>query len=147
MARVRGSGSIPADIAIVGESPGRSAAQFGHPFAGPLCRFVLPLILSMPSSVFLTNAVQVPRIGVGGRIRKTSKSDILEDLKFLREELGKVNPRVTIALGKIATDALFMLGEDPIILPHPRFARIRKNAWPIWIKLVKKTAKEVERLL
>lgn len=144
--RVRGVGSVPAKIMIVGEAPGPVEAKEGQPFAGPLAKFIVPLVLAMRRTVYITNAVQRPRFSKG-RIRKTSREDMLEDLPYLEEDLKEVRPRVIIALGKIASAALFLLGQSrkTISLPHPRHVRIRKNAWNHWLAIVADTSKEVER--
>jgi uracil-DNA glycosylase family 4 len=146
--RVHGSGSVPADVVIVGEAPGKVEAETGVPFSGPHGKYVDVLIGAIGAPVFVTNAVQRPRFS-GGRIKKTAMKDVWEDLHFLRKELELVNPVVVITLGQLAYQAIdeVRLSAHVLELPHPSHFRIQKDAWRKWRRLVRRTATRVHGLL
>lgn len=144
MNRVSGYGPVPADVMVVGEAPGRIEAETGVAWTGPLRRFMEALEEALPGPVYVTNAVQRPRYGKGGRIRKTTASDVDEDLELLREEIASVGARDFVAVGLLAQRALGALGVDHVRMPHPRRVRIGRNAWRRWKGYVNAVAKEIQ---
>jgi DNA polymerase len=109
---VFGQGSGPAEFMLVGEQPGDSEDKTGLPFVGPAGRILdhaLQEAGADRNSVYVTNAVKhfknVPR-GKRRIHQRPTRYEIERCRWWLDQELKLVRPRVTVALGALATWAL-----------------------------------------
>ena len=115
-ATVFGEGRPDAPLALVGEQPGDQEDKQGHPFVGP-AGHVLDRALRASGinrdDVYLTNAVKHFRWTARGKRRihqRPSGSEILACHGWLEAELAVVGPRITVALGAVAGEAIFGRG-------------------------------------
>jgi DNA polymerase len=114
---VFGEGPLDAEILLVGEQPGDREDVQGRPFVGPAGRLLDTALEGAGidrERVYLTNAVKhfKWRPGAGKRRihDKPSWGEINACLPCLHAELELVAPRVVVALGATAVQAL--LGRD-----------------------------------
>lgn len=100
---VPGEGNIEADLMFVGEAPGRDEDIQGRPFVGRAGRLLTKIINAMQrerKDVYITNVVKCRPPN-----NRTPNPDEIEQCKgYLLEQLGMIQPRVVVALGKVATD-------------------------------------------
>ena len=112
---VFGEGSHTAAITFVGEQPGDQEDLAGHPFVGPAGKVLNDALAEAGierSEVYLTNAVKhfkwVPPERGKRRIHKKPRAaEIRACRPWLDFELDAVKPRVLVALGATAAQALF----------------------------------------
>jgi uracil-DNA glycosylase len=110
---VFGEGPEKALLMLVGEQPGDSEDTAGHPFVGPAGRLLDRCLAEAGidrARTYVTNVVKhfkwVPR----GRRRihsKPSPREIEACFPWLEAEIAAVAPRVVVALGATAAQALF----------------------------------------
>jgi uracil-DNA glycosylase family protein len=110
---VFGEGSERAAIMFVGEQPGDSEDLAGHPFvgsAGKLLDRCLKAAGIDRRQAYVTNAVKhfkwVPR-GTRRIHSKPSSMEIAACFPWLEAEIAVVKPRIVVALGATAAQALF----------------------------------------
>jgi uracil-DNA glycosylase family protein len=110
---VFGEGPRSAEVMMVGEQPGDQEDRQGHPFVGPSGR-LLDSVLEEAGidrrRVYVTNSVKhfkfVP-IERGRRLhKKPSAGEVRACHPWLEEEIRLVKPRVIVALGATAAQAL-----------------------------------------
>ncbi|HKH82255.1 MAG TPA: UdgX family uracil-DNA binding protein [Gemmatimonadales bacterium] len=110
---VFGEGSAAAEVMLVGEQPGDQEDRQGHPFVGPSGK-LLDLALEQAgidrSRIYVTNSVKhfkfVP-IERGRRLhKKPNAGEIRACNPWLREEIRLLKPKVIVALGATAAQAL-----------------------------------------
>jgi uracil-DNA glycosylase family protein len=114
---VFGEGPPNAEAMFVGEQPGDQEDRVGHPFVGPAGKLLDAGLAQAGidrSRVYLTNAVKhfkfVP-IERGRRLhKKPSPGEVRACKPWLLEEIRVVQPRVIVALGATAAQAL--LGKE-----------------------------------
>jgi uracil-DNA glycosylase len=114
---VFGEGPPGAEAMFVGEQPGDQEDRLGHPFVGPAGKLLdagLEQAGIDRSRVYLTNAVKhfkfVP-IERGRRLhKKPSPAEVRACKPWLMQEIHLVQPRVIVALGATAAQAL--LGKE-----------------------------------
>jgi DNA polymerase-1 len=103
---IGGDGPTGSDVVFVGEAPGPEEDRAGRPFigrAGKLLDQRLKNIGMERSSIFITNAVKC----FPGRIRRPTLDERKACSKaFLHDEIKAINPKVVVAVGKTAYDAL-----------------------------------------
>jgi uracil-DNA glycosylase len=112
---VFGEGSPTAAIMFVGEQPGDQEDLAGHPFVGPAGKLLNDALAEARierSEVYLTNAVKhfkwVPAERGKRRIHKKPRAAEIQACRpWLDSELDAVKPRVLVALGATAAQALF----------------------------------------
>ena len=111
---VFGEGPSTADVMLVGEQPGDQEDRQGHPFVGPSGK-LLDEALSAAGidrrRVYVTNAVKhfkFVRIELTKRRlhKKPSAGEVRACHPWLQEEIRVVRPRVIVALGATAAQAL-----------------------------------------
>src|SRR3954447_17709970 len=110
---VFGEGPRDADVVLVGEQPGDLEDRAGHPFVGPAGKLLDAALLEAGidrTRVYVTNAVKhfkfVP-IERGRRLhKKPNAAEIRACHPWLQEEIRLVKPRVIVALGATAAQAL-----------------------------------------
>src|SRR5262249_21665683 len=99
-------------ILLVGEQPGNDEDLAGRPFVGPagkLLREVMKDAGIDPAKAFLTNAVKhfVWELRGKRRLHKTPLQRHIEACNvWLREEIGRVAPKVIVTLGATALQAV-----------------------------------------
>jgi len=110
---VFGEGSPTAEVILVGEQPGDQEDRQGHPFVGPSGK-LLDLALEQAgidrSRIYVTNSVKhfkfVP-IERGRRLhKKPNAGEIRACNPWLQEEIRLLKPKVIVALGATAAQAL-----------------------------------------
>jgi uracil-DNA glycosylase family protein len=110
---VFGEGPRSAEVMLVGEQPGDKEDRQGHPFVGPAGR-LLDAALEQAgidrSRVYVTNSVKhfkFVQIERGRRLhKKPSPGEVRACHPWLQEEIRLVRPRVIVALGATAGQAL-----------------------------------------
>jgi uracil-DNA glycosylase len=110
---VFGEGPPRAEIMFVGEGPGDSEDTMGRPFVGPAGRLFDRCLEEAGidrSRAYLTNAVKhfkwVPR-GARRIHNKPNATEIAACFPWLEAEIASVQPRLIVALGATAAQALF----------------------------------------
>ncbi|HYF38243.1 MAG TPA: UdgX family uracil-DNA binding protein [Gemmatimonadales bacterium] len=120
---VFGEGPRSAEVMLVGEQPGDQEDRQGHPFVGPAGR-LLDMGLEQAgidrSQVYVTNSVKHFKFVVIERGRRLHKKPSAGEVRacnpWLQEEIRLVNPRVIVALGATAAQAL--LGKQFRVTQH-----------------------------
>lgn len=107
---VPGSGDRNADWMLVGEGPGAEEDRQGEPFVGPAGQLLDAMLhaigLTRGNGVYIANAVKCrPPMN-----RTPQLAEIDACLPYLERQIELVQPRVLVALGKPAAQAL--LGTD-----------------------------------
>jgi uracil-DNA glycosylase family 4 len=107
----RSNGPAPAGVMFVGEAPGRfGAGRSGVPFHGDEAGRRFEALLTEAGlcrdSVFVTNAVLCNPLDAAGRNRRPTASEVARCSEFLRRQVEAVGPRVVVAMGGVALDAL-----------------------------------------
>ena len=110
---VFGEGPEQARVMFVGEQPGDSEDLAGHPFVGPAGKLLDRCMKEAGidrSRAYVTNAVKhfkfVPR-GTRRIHSKPSSMEIPACFPWLEAEIAALKPRVIVALGATAAQALF----------------------------------------
>jgi uracil-DNA glycosylase len=109
---VFGEGPVPAPIMLIGEQPGDKEDLAGKPFVGPaglklneaLAEAGIPR-----AALYVTNAVKHFKYVPRGKIRLHQKpvtAEIKTCRQWLEKELDFVRPKVAVALGATAAQAL-----------------------------------------
>jgi uracil-DNA glycosylase len=121
---VFGEGPVRARAMFVGEQPGDEEDKSGHPFVGPSGRLLdaaLDAAAIARDSVYVTNAVKhfkfVPHDLTRRRLhKKPSPGEVRACRPWMIEEIRLVQPRLIVALGSTAAQALmgksFRVTED-----------------------------------
>jgi uracil-DNA glycosylase len=110
---VFGEGPRDAEVMLVGEQPGDLEDRAGHPFVGPAGKLLDSGLTQAGidrTRVYVTNAVKhfkfVP-IERGRRLhKKPNAAEIRACHPWLQEEMRLIKPRVIVALGATAAQAL-----------------------------------------
>jgi uracil-DNA glycosylase family protein len=110
---VFGEGAAKAEVMFVGEQPGDQEDKEGRPFVGPAGKLFDRALEEAGidrSHVYVTNAVKHFKWTARGKRRihqKPNWSEIAACRPWLDAELDVVKPRVLVALGATAAQALF----------------------------------------
>lgn len=102
---VFGSGSVGASLMLIGEGPGAEEDRQGLPFvgaAGELLTKILAAIELRREDVYIANIVKCRPPGN----RDPSEEEALACRRFLHHQIDLVQPRVIVALGRIAAQNL-----------------------------------------
>jgi uracil-DNA glycosylase len=110
---VFGEGPRKAEVMMVGEQPGDLEDRSGHPFVGPAGKLLDASLVEAGidrATVYVTNSVKhfkfVP-IERGRRLhKKPNTAEVRACNPWLQEEIRVVKPRVIVALGATAAQAL-----------------------------------------
>jgi DNA polymerase len=119
---VFGEGARHAEVMLVGEQPGDKEDLAGHPFVGPAGRVLDEALTEAGidrSQTYVTNAVKHFKWQARGKRRihqKPSWSESMACRPWLEAELELVQPRVLVALGATAAQAI--LGRDFRLTQH-----------------------------
>src|SRR5918999_585612 len=114
---VFGEAPRTAEVMLIGEQPGDQEDRQGHPFVGPAGR-LLDAALEQSGidrdRVYITNSVKHFKFVVIKRGRRLHKKPSAAEVRachpWLQEEIRAIKPRVIVALGATAAQAL--LGKD-----------------------------------
>ncbi|HEX4566830.1 MAG TPA: UdgX family uracil-DNA binding protein [Vicinamibacterales bacterium] len=119
---VFGEGPPKAEVMLIGEQPGDAEDVAGHPFVGPAGR-VLDKALEEAgidrSRVYVTNVVKHFKWEPRGKRRihaKPNGAEIAACRPWLETEIALVKPRILVALGATAAQAL--LGKSFKVTQH-----------------------------
>lgn len=103
---VFGEGNHDADIMFIGEAPGAVEDQTGRPFVGPAGKLLTDIIEKgmglTRQDVYIANITKCRPPGN----RDPLPEEIRECIGFLDEQIKVIEPKVIIALGKIAAQTL-----------------------------------------
>ena len=146
---VFGSGNPRAELVVIGEGPGADEDAQGLPFVGRAGQLLTKMLESVQLSrddVFVTNAVLCRPPGN----RNPEADELAACRPFLDAKLGVIQPKVILALGSVATQALLRTKEaigklrgrmhpfgNAVLIPtfHPAFLlrnpgpEYRRMAW------------------
>src|SRR5438094_7950718 len=107
---VFGSGNPNADLVVIGEGPGADEDQQGKPFVGRAGQLLTRMLESVQLSrdeVYITNAVKCRPPGN----RNPEPDELDACAPFLDAQLGVLDPKVVLALGSVASQALLKTRE------------------------------------
>ena len=120
---VFGEGSTSAEVMLVGEQPGDQEDRQGHPFVGPSGKLLDSALEDAGidrNRVYITNAVKHFKFVVIERGRRLHKKPNSGEVRacnpWLEEEIRLLHPRVIVALGATAAQAL--LGKQFRVTQH-----------------------------
>ena len=144
---VFGTGDPDADLMFIGEGPGAEEDRQGLPFVGPAGELLDKIIQAIGlrrEQVYIANVVKCRPPGN----RDPQPDEAAACRPFLRRQIELVRPRVIVALGRVAAQAL--LGTDlplgrmrgrwfdvqgvPTMVTYHPAALLRNRAWkrPTW---------------
>ena len=109
---VIGRGSREADIMFIGEGPGFHEDQQGLPFVGPAGQLLDKMLAAVNMSeenVYIANIVKCRP--PGNRDPRPEEQEKCID--YLRYQLTLVRPKIIVALGRIAANAIISGDENP----------------------------------
>ncbi|HEX3390664.1 MAG TPA: UdgX family uracil-DNA binding protein [Streptosporangiaceae bacterium] len=115
-ATVFGEGRQASSLALVGEQPGDQEDKQGHPFVGPAGRLLDRALRESGidrADAYVTNAVKHFKWEARGKRRihqRPNGTEIMACRGWLEAELAVVGPRVAVALGAVAGEAIFGRG-------------------------------------
>jgi len=108
---VFGSGSARADFVCIGEGPGADEDAQGKPFVGRAGQLLTKMLesvqLDRERDCFILNAVKCRPPGN----RNPESDELAACAPFLAAQLGVIQPKVVLALGSVATQALLRTKE------------------------------------
>ena len=115
-ATVFGEGCPQSSLALVGEQPGDQEDKQGHPFVGPAGHLLDRALRDSGierGDAYVTNAVKHFKWEARGKRRihqRPNGTEIMACRGWLEAELTVIRPRVTVALGAVAGEAIFGCG-------------------------------------
>jgi len=98
---VPGEGNLHADLMFVGEAPGRDEDLQGSPFVGRAGQLLTRIIHAMQyrrEEVYITNVIKCRPPDN----RTPTGEEIIKCKAFLLEQIDSIQPRVIVALGRVA---------------------------------------------
>lgn len=125
---VAGEGNPNAKLVFIGEAPGLQEAKEGRPFIGRSGKFLTKLLDSIGidrKNVFITSPVKY----YPGR-RAPNDVEIAHGKTHLDRQITIINPKVIVALGRVAAKAI--LSED-ISVSKLHGRTVKKNNYPVYI--------------
>jgi uracil-DNA glycosylase len=112
---VFGEGSTSAEVMLIGEQPGDQEDRQGHPFVGPSGKLLDNALEEAGidrNRVYITNSVKHFKFVVIERGRRLHKKPNAGEIRacnpWLQEEIRLLKPRVIVALGATAAQALLV---------------------------------------
>lgn len=144
---VPGEGSPSAGLMFVGEGPGQVEDETGRPFvgrAGELLNQIIQSVGLKREEVFIANAVKCRPPGN----RKPLPDEIAACMPYLERQIELLRPRVLVALGATAAEALLQVRRSladlrgrvhsyrgiPLVVTYHPAALLRNPNWkkPTW---------------
>lgn len=119
---VPGEGPIDAKIMVVGQAPGREEDKVGRPFIGRAGQFLNELLRIAKikrEKIYITSPIKC----FPPNNRPPKKSEIKACFPYLKKQIGIINPKFFILLGKTAIDTL--LGGGKLEKIHGKL--VKKN--------------------
>ncbi len=105
-------GTPGAELMFVGEGPGAQEDREGAPFVGPAGQLLDKMIAAMgfaPEEIYIANLVKC-RAHEDGRDRKPGPDELAACMPYLEQQIELCAPKVIVALGATAVQALTGLG-------------------------------------
>ncbi|MCV3272143.1 UdgX family uracil-DNA binding protein [Roseobacter sinensis] len=136
---VQGEGPETAELMIVGEQPGDQEDLQGRPFVGPAGQALDAALQAAGVSraeVYLTNAVKHFKYVTRGKRRlhqRPNSSEIAHCRWWLDAELARLHPRIVLALGAVAAQAL--TGDGARIMARRGQIEQGRHGGPVLISL------------
>ncbi len=125
---VRSEGFVEADIAFISSAPGREEDNFGRTFQGAAGQLITDIIekgMKMPrESVYLSSIIKCRPQGN----RDPFVTEIESCIKYLKEEIDIVKPKVIVAVGGAATN---ILTEQEVSIEQTRGIWYQYNGIPV----------------
>lgn len=108
---VFGVGDEQADWLFIGEAPGADEDALGEPFVGEagklLDNMLAAIKLKRGNNVYITNVVKCrPPADGSGRQLPPKTDEIAQCMPYLQRQIALIQPRLIVALGKTAANAL-----------------------------------------
>ncbi len=144
---VPGEGASNAGLLFVGEGPGQVEDETGRPFvgrAGELLNQIIQSIGLTRQQVFIANAVKCRPPGN----RKPLPDEIVACMPYLERQIELIGPKVIVALGSTAAEALLQVRRSltdlrgrvhsyrgiPLVVTYHPAALLRNPNWkkPTW---------------
>ena len=126
---VFGSGSLDADIVVVGEAPGAQEDKQGVPFVGRAGKLLNSILFSLGlerESVYIVNVLKCRPPDNRDPLGK----EVSECLPVLHKQIDIIKPKIIIAMGRFAAQALLETN-TPIGELRGKNHYYRKNNIPI----------------
>jgi DNA polymerase len=120
---VFGSGHPDAELMLIGEGPGAEEDRQGLPFVGPAGELLTKIIQAMEmkrEDLYIANIVKCRPPGN----RDPQAEEVAACRGYLEKQIALVQPRVIVALGKVAAQAL-LGNESPIGQMRGRWYRVQ----------------------
>jgi DNA polymerase len=139
---VFGTGNSEANLMCIGEAPGYDEDKAGEPFvgaAGQLLNRILNAIGFQRQEVYITNIVKCRPPGN----RNPEPDEIAQCLPYLQQQLAMIQPKLILALGKVAAHNLLgmeasieslrgkvhQIDDIKVIVTYHPAALLRKPQW------------------
>lgn len=119
---VFGRGTLPCDVLLVGEGPGRTENSVGIPFCGRSGRLLNAALESIkfPFSYAITNAIACRPIDpLGSSCREPAMHELSNCVDRLQSFISLARPKGILAMGAIPFVHLQDLGFHPYRVTHP----------------------------
>ncbi|HWN41568.1 MAG TPA: uracil-DNA glycosylase [Thermoanaerobaculia bacterium] len=120
---VFGSGNPEAELMLIGEAPGAEEDKQGLPFVGPAGELLTKIIQAMDmrrEDVYIANILKCRPPGN----RDPQPDEIAACRGFLERQIELIQPKVIVALGRIAAQAL-LGNEGPLGQMRGQWYRVR----------------------
>ena len=120
---VFGAGNPAADLMLIGEAPGAEEDRQGLPFVGPAGELLTKIIQAIDlrrEDVYIANILKCRPPGN----RDPQPDEVAACRGFLEKQIELVQPKVIVALGRIAAQAL-LGNESPIGRMRGQWYRVR----------------------
>jgi len=110
---VFGEGPVPCDLMLVGEAPGKSEDEWGHPFCGESGQLLNQMLLSVGldrKNIYITNICKCipPASKVAKKsVRPPKRDEIDACFPYFEQEIQAVKPKLIILAGNVALKAFY----------------------------------------
>ncbi|HED09434.1 MAG TPA: uracil-DNA glycosylase [Caldithrix abyssi] len=139
---VFGMGNPQADIMFIGEAPGRDEDEQGFPFVGRAGKLLDKMLFALGlkrEDIYIANVLKCRPPGN----RDPLPDEVLQCEPYLQQQLAIIQPRVVVALGRIAAQVLLKSGDSlkilresehsyngiPFIVTYHPAALLRNSGW------------------
>ncbi|MFQ5602008.1 MAG: uracil-DNA glycosylase family protein [bacterium] len=139
---VFGTGNPHANLLCIGEAPGQEEDRLGEPFvgaAGELLNRILKAIGFQREEVYIANIIKCRPPGN----RDPEPEEISQCMPYLKQQIAMIQPRVILALGRVAAQNLLNSAESlgslrgklhyfekiPVMVTYHPAALLRNPSW------------------